>query len=123
MKHLLIALGLGACLAATASAQNSPGSERPAKKIIVQGRNGKHVEVAAYPSDKEHSVYYITTANTVGSHIPAVFCRYQGHNTAMHQSSPGSGYGTADIGTTGALNVQGALYTLDPAFAGFRRGR
>ena len=117
MKYLLTILGLSLCLAATLSAQNTPGSEQPAKKIVVHDKNGTHVQ-STYPSDKVRCVYYITSTNVTGSHIPAYYCRYQGRNYPIGQSSPGRGFGIDDIGATGALNVGGALRSLDPSFAG-----
>ncbi len=116
MKHLLIALGLTFCCTAPLMAQNTPGNAlTPAR--ATQGNTKTGPKTVSRTTKNSRAVYYITSVNPTGSHLPLVVSRYEGRNYPMFQSSPGSNYGTGDVGATGALNVQGALRTLDPAIS------
>jgi hypothetical protein len=125
MKSLLILLGIAAGFATPLSAQANPESSRTSAgrtgQHHVQASNGS--AAARNLSDQRQCIYYITAYTPTGSHIPAVFCRYQGRYFAMGSTTSRSVYTASDIGLTGALSVGGALRTLDPAISsagGFR---
>jgi hypothetical protein len=106
MKRLIAVLGITAGLVAPLSAQNTPGNERTPAKVKAVSNS--------------RCIYYVTSVPSTGSHIPVVIRRYRGTDAAVFGSSPGSRYTSGDIGLTGSLTVQGALYTLDPAFSSAR---
>ena len=112
MKHLIVLLGITACLVAPLSAQNDSGDAQQGARIVrVKAKS------TAQARAKSRCVYYITNVTTAGSHIPLVVRRYKGEDSVMYQASHGKGYNAGDIGLTGSLNVQGALTELDPAIS------
>ena len=46
-----------------------------------------------------------------------VIRRWRGQDSALFNSKPGAEYDERGIGLTGALNLAGALYQLDPAIS------
>ena len=65
---------------------------------------------------KRHlSVAFITTYTPTGSHIPQVVIFYKGHFYRANDFSVGNVYSGSAIEASGALNVGGALASLDPA--------
>ena len=125
MKLLLVLLGITACCLTPLRAQNTPGNALEPVRV-VKSKARPVTRNTAPAKTKARVVYYITNVPATGSHIPVVIRRYQGKNTALFNSQPGSNYSAGDIGLTGALNVGSALYDLDPAISsagGARGGR
>ena len=116
MKKLVVLFGIATCLVSSLSAQNTPGNERPRAQVVTV--KAKTAAKTASPSrQNERVVYYITSVNGTGSHIPLVVRRYKGENTPMFRSEPGKTYTNGGLDTTGALDVKGALLELDPALS------
>ena len=120
MKKQLVLLSLAAVFATPSFslfADDAPTKASPSVASAMRTVGGKQARVVA--THQSRAVFYITNQVVTGSNIPVVVTRYQGHNTT---SSPLVNYDQTQLSTTGALNVGGALKTVDPAIT-FGRAR
>ena len=106
MKKILALFGAVACGFAVPSLHATPYGTEPGQ--VVPPKSAPHVAKAA----PKRAVYYITSVNATGSHLPLVVCRYNG---SYYSQSPFAVYGRPDLDRTGQLTVIGELAQRDPA--------
>ena len=70
------------------------------------------VKVTASKAKPKRAVYYITSVQATGSHLPTVVCSYDGQ---YYSQSPISVYAKPQLDRTGQLSVVGELAQRDPA--------
>ncbi len=104
MKKTIALLFAAAGLLSVPAAQATPYDSTDASVTPAHVKDSK--------SKPKQSVYYITSVQATGSHLPLVVARYDGH---YHSQSPISVYGKPNLDRTGQLGVAGELNQRDPA--------
>ena len=116
MKRSLLLLGIMAGTATSLLAQTANDSRRPAS--TPTGAAEARQDAAVARAVRHHqAVYYISSYTPTGSHLPQMVCRYEGRNYVFNSFSNSRTYSSQDVGLTGALDVGGALASLDPAIS------